>query len=155
MNEKHNRWDPEAPPPVRLRSSAEPFVSSSGDREDASALRARDDSKELNAIIGAGTNFQGTLSFSGRVRIDGDFSGRALGGEVLVIGEGAKVSGELRAQRVIVLGGKVDADISALESIELFVPAVVSGDLRCPHIFMDRGIEFSGTCDMTGHSADG
>jgi cytoskeletal protein CcmA (bactofilin family) len=85
------------------------------------------------------------------VRIDGEFTGRVLGGDVLVVGEGAKISGELRARRVIVLGGRVEAAIVATESIELFIPAVVQGDLRCPHIYMDRGIEFHGTCDMTGH----
>jgi cytoskeletal protein CcmA (bactofilin family) len=161
MNEKKNRWDPMSHPEnglgdTRLGQSVMDVKSLeySAPKHGESSLTLRDDNKELQAIIGPGTNFQGTLSFAGRVRIDGDFAGRALGGEVLVIGAGARVSGELRAQQVIVLGGKVDADITATTSIELFVPAIVSGDLRCPHIYMDRGIEFQGTCDMTGKRDD-
>jgi len=104
---------------------------------------------ELNAILGAGTSFHGTLSFSGRVRIDGEFSGQALGGQLLVVGDGARVQGELRAERVIILGGSVRADISAADGIELYVPAQVSGDLRAPEIHLDRGVKFQGTCDLT------
>jgi cytoskeletal protein CcmA (bactofilin family) len=83
------------------------------------------------------------------VRIDGQLDGSATGGDLLVIGSEARVRGTLRAKRVIVLGGQVDADIVASESIELYIPAVVRGDLKSPQIYMDRGIQFYGTCDMT------
>lgn len=104
---------------------------------------------ELSAILGPGTSFHGTLSFSGRVCIDGEFSGQALGGQLLVVGDGARVQGELRAHRVVILGGSVRADISAADGIELYVPAQVSGDLRAPEIHLDRGVKFQGTCDLT------
>jgi cytoskeletal protein CcmA (bactofilin family) len=107
---------------------------------------------ELHALLGPGTTFEGTLSFAGRIRIDGEFSGQILGGQVLVIGEGARVRGELQARHVIVLGGIVEANISASSSIELYRPAQVVGDLRSPQIYMDKGIQFQGTCDMTQNS---
>ena len=107
------------------------------------------DELELHAIVGAGTAFHGTLSFSGRVRIDGEFAGQILGGRLLVIGEGARVQGEIRAERVIILGGNVKADISASDGIELYVPAQVAGDLRAPEIHLDRGVKFQGTCDLS------
>lgn len=114
-----------------------------------SARRHQSQSLVLHAILGAGTALHGSLSFSGRVRIDGQLEGSATGGDLLVIGDGARVSGRLHARRVIVLGGHVEADITATESIELYIPAVVRGDLRSPQIYMDRGIQFHGTCDMT------
>lgn len=104
---------------------------------------------ELQAILGADTALQGTFSFAGKIRIDGQLEGSALGGDVLIVGEGARVSGKLQARRVIVLGGYVEADITASESIELYIPAVVRGDLKSPQVYMDRGIQFHGTCDMT------
>ncbi len=107
------------------------------------------DELELNAIVGSGTSFHGTLSFSGRVRIEGEFAGQILGGRLLVIGGGARVQGEIRAERVIILGGNVKADILATESIELYVPAQVAGDLQAPEIHMDRGVKFQGTCDLS------
>lgn len=113
------------------------------------ASRSVNDELELHAIVGAGTAFHGTLSFSGRVRIDGEFAGQVLGGRLLVIGEGARVQGEIRAERVIILGGNVKADITASDGIELYVPAQVAGDLRAPEIHLDRGVKFQGTCDLS------
>lgn len=156
MNERENRWSPEArpertePPESAVAHSARGTAHSaptSSSSETAGLPETQ--SLELSAICGAGTAFHGSLSFSGRVRIDGQFEGSAFGGELLVIGDGADVSGELRARRVIVLGGRVNAEISATESIELHIPAVVTGDLKSPQIYMDRGIQFHGTCDMT------
>lgn len=105
---------------------------------------------ELQAIVGSGSAFFGTLSFAGQARIDGQLEGVARGGALLVIGHGASVRGRIEARQVIVLGGKVEADIVASRSIELHVPAEVTGDLRSPQIYMDRGVQFQGTCDMTG-----
>lgn len=171
MNHQENRWNPAARPRA---AAAEADVSPSQEPEAAAlsqldptssrelghekgavnpgipgARRNQTMGQELHAILGAGTAFDGNFSFSGRVRIDGQLEGSATGGDLLVVGEGARVRGRLHAKRVIILGGEVEADISASESIELYIPAVVKGDLRSPQIYMDRGIQFHGTCDMT------
>lgn len=120
-----------------------------GAKGPSNEIREMAEQNELHALLGPGTTFDGTLSFAGRIRIDGEFSGQILGGQVLIVGEGARVRGELRARHVIVLGGTVEANISAASSIELYRPAQVMGDLRSPQIYMDKGIQFQGTCDMT------
>lgn len=172
-NEKPNPWTSTAPPAVAsTRSSISGRLSEQNAEsidkrpvsqppvidvdtpqaeptESANASRFLADEEELHAIIGTGTTFEGSLSFSGRVRIDGDFSGQILGGQLLVVGDGARVRGEIQARQVIVLGGTVEANITASNSIELYLPAQVTGDLRSPQIYMDKGIRFQGTCDMT------
>jgi cytoskeletal protein CcmA (bactofilin family) len=105
---------------------------------------------ELSAIFGSGTAIHGTLSFSGKIRVEGEVEGHIKGGRLLIIGPGARVVGRIEADQVIVLGGVVEADIVATESIELYIPSQVSGELKSPQIYMDRGIRFQGTCDMTG-----
>jgi len=99
--------------------------------------------------LGAGTSFRGTISFAGRVRIDGSFEGEIHGGELLVIGEGADIRGQIRVDAVIVQGGRVEADITARRSIELYVPSQVTGALHSPEIFLDKGVQFSGQCNMS------
>jgi cytoskeletal protein CcmA (bactofilin family) len=42
----------------------------------------------------------------------------------------------------------VHGNVRARQSIELYVPARVSGTLHAPEIFMDKGVQFSGTCTM-------
>lgn len=103
---------------------------------------------ELTALLGRGTHFEGKLHFTGRVRIDGGFRGEIRSEDVLVIGDGAEVEGEIDVGTVIVKGGEVNANIRAENSIELYVPARVAGNLHSPEIFMDKGVQFSGTCTM-------
>lgn len=112
--------------------------------EDAFAPRPT----EINALLGRGTHFEGKLHFDGRVRIDGSFRGEIEGEDVLVIGEGALVVGEIFVATCIVTGGEVEANIRARDAIELYAPAKVTGALHAPAIFIDRGVVFEGTCKM-------
>lgn len=103
---------------------------------------------EITALLGRGTHFEGKLYFEGRVRIDGGFRGEIRSADVLIIGEGAEVDADIEVAVVIVKGGIVTGRIRAAQSIELYVPAKVSGDLHAPEIFMDKGVQFSGSCTM-------
>jgi cytoskeletal protein CcmA (bactofilin family) len=111
---------------------------------------------EITALLGRGTRFDGKLHFEGRVRIEGSFSGEILSDDTLIIGEGAVVDGDILAATVIILGGKVKANVRATRSIELHVPAEVSGNLRAPEVFIDKGVQFTGSCSMAPvHSDEG
>ena len=43
----------------------------------------------INALLGAGTAYEGKLVFDGRVRIDGEFTGEIYGEDILVLGRTA------------------------------------------------------------------
>jgi len=103
---------------------------------------------EINALLGRGTRFEGKLFFEGRVRLDGAFKGDIRGDDVLVIGDGAEVSGDILVGACIVTGGEVSASIRARTAIELYAPSRVTGALHAPAIFIDRGVQFDGTCKM-------
>jgi cytoskeletal protein CcmA (bactofilin family) len=103
---------------------------------------------ELNALLGRGTSYAGKLHFDGRVRIEGRFEGEIRGEDVLVIGDGAEVDGDIEVGVCIVTGGTVRAQIRARDAIELHAPAVVHGDLHAPNVFIDRGVQFEGNCKM-------
>lgn len=126
-----------------------------GDKGDspppASPLRAGPPGQrptEINALLGRGTHFEGKLYFDGRVRVDGSFRGEIRGEDVLVIGEGALVIGQIHVATCIVTGGEVEADIRARDAIELYAPSKVAGSLHAPAIFIDRGVQFDGSCKM-------
>ncbi len=111
-------------------------------------------SNEITALLGRGTRFDGKLHFEGRVRIEGSFSGEILSDDTLIIGEGAVVDGDILAATVIIRGGRVNANVRATRSIELHVPAEVSGNLRAPEVFIDKGVHFTGGCSMGSVDAD-
>jgi cytoskeletal protein CcmA (bactofilin family) len=103
---------------------------------------------ELTALLGRGTRFEGKLHFEGAIRIDGSFSGEIRSDEVLVIGDGAEVDAEIDVAVVIVQGGTVRGNIRARKSIELLVPAKVTGSLHAPSVMLEKGVQFEGTCKM-------
>jgi cytoskeletal protein CcmA (bactofilin family) len=106
-------------------------------------------SGDLNALLGRGSEFEGKLTFEGTVRIDGKFSGEIVTGDVLVIGEGARVQAEINAGSVVV-NGEVQGNIRAKVSIELHQPARVQGNLETPSLSIDKGVIFEGTSKMEG-----
>src|SRR5580658_2968823 len=103
---------------------------------------------EITALLGRGTHFEGKLHFEGRVRIDGVFKGEIQSDDTLVIGEGAEIHAEIDVASVIVRGGVVHGNIRAKTSIEVHAPGKIVGNLHSPSLFIDRGVEFQGTCRM-------
>jgi len=108
---------------------------------------------ELTALLGRGTRFEGKLHFEGRVRIDGTFRGEIRSEGTLIIGEGARVHADVYVGTLIVKGGTLAGLVQAHQTIELHVPAQVTGHLTAPEIFMDKGVQFSGECTIA-HGRD-
>jgi cytoskeletal protein CcmA (bactofilin family) len=127
----------------------------SGDKKDApaSAPARNEESKvstragDVHTLLGKGSEFEGKLSFEGQVRIDGKYSGQIATRDVLVIGEGAKVSAEISAGTVII-NGTVEGNIKATGLVELHPPARVKGSIETPALSMDKGVIFEGQCKM-------
>ncbi len=103
---------------------------------------------EITALLGRGTKFEGKLHFEGRVRVDGQFKGEIKSDDTLVIGDGADVTAEIDCATVIVRGGVVNGNIRAKTAIEIHAPAKVVGNIHSPSVFIDRGVEFQGSCRM-------
>ena len=103
---------------------------------------------EITALLGRGTRFEGKLYFEGRVRIDGVFKGEIKSDDVLIIGDGAEVHAEIDVSTVIVRGGIVHGNVRASTSIEIHAPGKLVGNIHSPSLFIDRGVEFQGSCRM-------
>lgn len=105
-------------------------------------------STEITALLGRGTRFEGKLHFEGRVRIDGVFKGEIKSDDTLVIGDGAEVNAEIDVATVIVRGGVVHGNVRAKDAIEIHSPGKLVGNIHSPSVFIDRGVEFQGSCRM-------
>lgn len=113
------------------------------------ALLKRDDgaANDLKALLGAGTIFEGKLSFEGAVRIDGKFNGSITNGDMLIVGEGATIVAEITCESIVVCG-EVTGDIRARNSVELRPQAKVRGDIETPSLIVERGALFEGHMEM-------
>jgi cytoskeletal protein CcmA (bactofilin family) len=103
---------------------------------------------EITALLGRGTRFEGKLYFEGRVRIDGVFKGEIKSDDTLIIGDGAEVHAEIDVATVIVRGGSVNGNVRASQAIEIHAPGKVIGNIHSPSLFIERGVEFQGSCRM-------
>ena len=110
---------------------------------------------EITALLGKGTTFEGKLHFEGRVRIDGIFKGEIRSDDTLVIGDGAEVHAEIDVTTVIVRGGTVHGNVRAKSSIEIHSPGKLVGNILSPSVFIDRGVEFQGSCRMDAVETNG
>ena len=110
--------------------------------------------KELQALLGAGTEFEGKLTFEGRVRIDGRLKGEIFGREVLILGPSAEVRANIEVGTLIVRGGTVWGDVRAERLVELYAPARIYGDIVTAQIYLDKGVTFEGRCTMLQKPAD-
>jgi cytoskeletal protein CcmA (bactofilin family) len=104
-------------------------------------------SSDLNALLGRGSEFEGKLTFEGTVRIDGKFTGSIVTNDVLVVGEGAKISAEINCGTIIV-HGEVNGNIRAKNAVELHHPAKMRGNVESPSLMIEKGVIFEGQSKM-------
>jgi cytoskeletal protein CcmA (bactofilin family) len=109
---------------------------------------------DLNALLGRGSEFEGKLTFEGTVRIDGKFNGTIVTNDVLVIGEGAKVSAEVSCGTVIV-HGEINGNVKAKTAVELHHPARMKGNIETTSLMIEKGVVFEGQCKMDGGEKGG
>lgn len=60
--------------------------------------------RPLVALLGKGAHYSGDLTFEGRVRVDGHFTGRIFTHDTLEIGASGTVEGDIDAAVLIVAG---------------------------------------------------
>lgn len=105
-------------------------------------------SLEITTFLGQDSRIEGTIEFSGTIRLDGNVKGRILSnGGTVIIGERAKIEAELIVDEAIV-HGEVTGTIDAKERIEVKPPGCVTGDITAPVISIGNGATFNGNCGM-------
>jgi cytoskeletal protein CcmA (bactofilin family) len=104
-------------------------------------------SNDLNAFMGPGCIYEGKLTFEGRVRIDGKFTGEIFSTDTLEIGPKAEVEAEIDVSCVII-AGSVNGDINARGRCDLRAPGVIVGNIRSPVVTMEEGVRFDGAMQM-------
>ena len=143
----HTAWVEPAPEP---RVDPEPAVVEDAPREDVIAKAAPRATEYADAMIGRGVTFDGSLKFTGTMRMDGGaFSGKITAGDRLVIGDNATLEAAVVCGSIEV-HGEAHGSLTASESVELHAPARVTADVSAPSLVIERGVLFEGTVQMHG-----
>ena len=93
---------------------------------------------EINAFLGAGTVYQGRLSFQGAVRIDGNFSGEVFSDGSLIVGKDALIEGTLNVGELL-LSGRFTGEVQAKRRVTIHKTGVLQGAVYSPSMIMEEG----------------
>src|SRR6188508_3053181 len=94
---------------------------------------------QVTGVIDHGCEFEGKLCFQGTVRIGGTFRGEIFTTDTLIVGEGARIYGDIEAGAVII-SGEVNGTVRAKHRVEIHRPAVFRGDILTPSLSVDEGV---------------
>jgi cytoskeletal protein CcmA (bactofilin family) len=108
-------------------------------------------SEEWTGFIDQGVSLEGTLQITGTFRIDGAVTGNIISEQTLVLGEGAKVEGQIEGNRVVI-SGRFDGVIFAKGRVEIQPKGVVTGEVHSPCLVIEPGGIFDGRCHMLASS---
>ncbi len=107
--------------------------------------------EEWTGFIDQGVTLEGTLQLTGTFRIDGNVKGNIISEQTVVLGEGAKVEGQIEGNRVVI-AGRFDGVIFAKGRVEIQGKGVVTGEVHSPCMVIDAGGIFDGRCHMLASS---
>ncbi len=102
---------------------------------------------EIKTFLGQGTEFQGTLSFEGTIRIDGKLSGEVVSQDTLIVGEDAEVDAEISVG-VLISRGKIKGNVKVSGRLELHDTSELRGNIATPRLLIAEGAVFHGSCEM-------
>jgi cytoskeletal protein CcmA (bactofilin family) len=103
-------------------------------------------SQRLETIVGVDTRLAGKVSVKGTIRVDGFVEGDVQA-DWVVVGETGKILGNTCA-RGMVVGGSVEGNIDATESVELKEKATMVGEIHAPKLGISEGAVFDGCARM-------
>lgn len=103
--------------------------------------------KTIGTLIGSGTTIEGTVIYSGGLRVDGTVIGdiRCAKGQVgmVVISELGAVTGEVQASHLVV-SGRITGPVHVDELLELQPKAHITGDVHYKALEIHQGAVVEG-----------
>jgi len=101
----------------------------------------------IETVIGKSCEVKGGITVKGGIRVDGKVEGSVLSEDTVIIGENAVVKGDITGTHVVI-GGKVNGDVTAKIKLEILHTGKLYGDIKSPKLAMAEGVVFEGTCGM-------
>ncbi|MCR4631563.1 MAG: polymer-forming cytoskeletal protein [Treponema sp.] len=108
-------------------------------------MALRIDDISINTVIGNGSAISGNLRVNGFVRVDGDIDGNLETDGNVIIGENARIRGNVKAKSIII-GGIILGNVHAPESVKMLSQAIVIGDIISHKVTIDDMALVHGHC---------
>ncbi len=102
----------------------------------------RNDSSKLESIVGSQSSVEGNIQVSGTIRVDGTVAGQVKA-DAVVLGDSGAIRGDVNARSVLI-GGRIDGNIHAGESVEIKPKGKLFGDVYTRKLTVAEGGIFEG-----------
>ena len=99
----------------------------------------------INTIVGSGSFIRGELKISGFVRIDGDIEGNLETPGRVIVGENARIRGDVLSHAVTI-GGVVQGDVIAPEGVTILSTGMVLGTVLTKRLQVEDSVVLNGRC---------
>jgi cytoskeletal protein CcmA (bactofilin family) len=106
------------------------------------------------SLIAADLTIEGKIEGGGSVRIAGNFKGDVNVQGDLTIESGAKLTGSVRADKVVI-AGELEGNVVGASSIDLQQTGVVVGDLKARSLAVAAGATMRGKAEFGGEDGQG
>lgn len=107
----------------------------------------------ISSVLGEATRLNGKLVFSGTMRVDGNVEGEIISEQqkgvhsTLIIGEKARINGDIRVETVI-NSGRIVGNVTATNRVAIHDPGQLIGDVETSELTVEDGVIFNGRCNM-------
>jgi cytoskeletal protein CcmA (bactofilin family) len=112
----------------------------------------------IDSLIGAGTRIEGSVIFSGGLRIDGEVKGDVASSNdqpsKVVVSEQARIEGEVHVTHMVV-NGTIVGHVHASEFLELQPRCRVTGDIHYTNLEIHLGAVVEGRLVHAAASGEG
>ena len=110
--------------------------------------------KEANSttIISKGAKIQGELNLTAKLHIEGECEGKINSSNIISIGKGGVIKGDLIASKLIINGefnGKAEC-----ENIEIMNGGILKGDIIIKNLIIENGGVFEGNSTLKNEKKD-
>ena len=106
------------------------------------------------SLIAADLTIEGKIEGGGSVRIAGRFKGDVNVQGDLTIEAGAKLTGSVRADKVVI-AGELEGNVVGASSIDLQQTGIVVGDLKARSLAVAAGATMRGKAEFGGEDGEG
>ena len=113
-------------------------------------MALRTDDISINTIIGKGSAISGNMKINGFIRIDGDIDGSLETDGNVIVGENARIHGDLTAKSVII-GGIIKGNILA-KKIKILKDAEVEGNIEYTCLAIEDGAKIIGSFSVVAEN---
>ena len=102
---------------------------------------------KTTSFLGKGTDLDGSLTVRGGIRIDGKLKGEIHSNSVVLLGESARIKGNIDAEAVI-SSGQIEGNITSAKHVQISHPGKIKGSIETRELVLEKGVYFDGSCKI-------